>query len=494
MSLRTPYESEVDDTTITVEVEIDKREIATFGELVKTAFRTAMEFGRKLVVAVLEARDEELREGRDKKRYRCKGKRKSCIKTKLGEIEFSRNVYKDRAAPETGGCVYLLDEDLGIDCIGQMSKDLCGIAAKAVCETTYRGAAKLISETTGQSISAQGVWNIIQKMGTKRSEQIEQQADEAARHMSTGIVESPILYEENDGIWLPLQGKSRKENGRSKEMKVGIAYDGVQWELGKGGKKRRTLDCKVAYASFERAREFQRNKEGVVASRFNVDEVELRVINGDGAQWIQKHGDADCISVLDQFHRNKKITECVRDSEFAKLLRSLLYEKRIDDLLDCLDAQINSVMDEQEKEDLRELQKYYLNNKDALLGYYDRGRDIPLTKEPGVIHHARLGSMESNVFTLIGNRMKGRRACWSIDGANHLALILCAYHTTGFESLFVDVPEAEKCNYPDVKWSAASVQKKVGKGPEHYHSADLPGYAWLRDLTAYVPFTEMSFA
>ena len=60
MSLRTPYESEVDDTTITVEVEIDKREIETFGELVKTAFRTAMEFGRKLVVTALDVRDEEL--------------------------------------------------------------------------------------------------------------------------------------------------------------------------------------------------------------------------------------------------------------------------------------------------------------------------------------------------------------------------------------------------------------------------------------------------
>ena len=238
----------------------------------------------------------------------------------------------------------------------------------------------------------------------------------------------------------------------------------------------------------------ERHKEGVVASRFNVDEVELRVINGDGAQWIQRHGDADCIGVLDQFHRNKKITECVRDPEFAKLLRSLLYEKRVDDLLECLEAQINSIMDEQEKADLRDLQKYYLNNKDALLGYYDRGRTIPPTKEPGVIHHARLGSMESNVFTLIGNRMKGRRTCWSIDGANHLALILCAYHTTGFESMFVEAAETEKESNAGVKCSASSVPKKVGKGLELYCAADLPGYAWLRDLTAYVPFTEMSFS
>ena len=494
MSLRTAYESEVDDTTITVEVEIDKREIETFGDLEKAAFRMAMEFGQKLVVTVLETRDEELREERDKKRYRCKGRRKTCIKTKLGEIDFRRNVYIDRAAPEQASCVYLLDEELGIDCVGLVSKELCQIAASAVCETSYRGAAKLISDTTGQSISAQGVWNIIQKIGITREKQIEGQANEAAHHNGTGVVQSPVLYEENDGVWLNLQGKSRKRYGRSKEMKVGIAYDGATWQIGKGGKKRRTLDCKVAYASFETAREFQRNKEGVVASRFDVDEIDLRVINGDGAQWIQENGDADCIGVLDQFHRNKKITECVRDPVFGKLLRDLLYEKRIEDLMDCLEAQIHSVMDEQEKTDLCELQRYYRNNKDALLGYYDRGRTIPPTKEPGVIHHARLGSMESNVFTLIGNRMKGRRACWSIDGANHLALILCAYHTTGLEGLFAAPYSVEMSEPLTATCSSASIQKKVGKGAKHYRSASLPNYAWLRDLTAYISFPELNFS
>lgn len=97
-----------------------------------------------------------------------------------------------------------------------MSEELCGIAAKAVCETTYRGAAKLISETTGQSISAQGIWNIIQRMGARRGEQVEQQAEEAAQHKGTGAVESPILYEENDGVWLPLQENPGKRMAAAK--------------------------------------------------------------------------------------------------------------------------------------------------------------------------------------------------------------------------------------------------------------------------------------
>lgn len=482
--------------TITVEVEISNSEMQSFGKLIATAFELAMEFGRKLVVRALELRDQELAETRDKKRFRSKGKRWTSIKTKLGVVEYQRTVYVDNAAPEGRSCVYLLDEALDIDKVGLVSEDVCQAAATAVCETSYRGAAKLISETTGLSISAQGVWNILQSLGRRQKAGIEQHAKRAEQHFGTGVIESKLLYEENDGIHLKLQGESRRKYGRDKEMKVGIAYDGATWQIGKDKKKRRTLDNKVAYASFESAQDFMKNKEGLVASRFNVDEIELRVINGDGAQWIRKHGDANCISVLDKFHRNRKITECVRDPEFAALVRELLYAGRIDDTLACIEAQMNSVADKQEEALLKELYSYYANNKDALLGYYDRGITIPATRIPGQIHHARLGSMESNVFTLIGNRMKGRRACWSERGANNLALILCAYHTTGMESLFstaVSVPTATSGESSmNVKASAGSTPAAEGHGYRFWSSGSI-STAWARHVTGLISFTEMNY-
>ena len=288
--------------------------------------------------------------------------------------------------------------------------------------------------------------------------------------------------------------KSREESGPSKEMKVGIAYDGATWQIGKNKKKRRKLDNKVAHAAFESATEFKRNKEGIVASRFNVDEIELRVINGDGAQWIQKRSDVACISVLDKFHRNKKITECVRDEEFAKLIRNLLYEGKIEDVMNCLEAQINSVEDPIEQKKLKELYIYYRNNQDALKDYYDRDIEIPKTIEPGVVHHARLGSMESNVFTLIGNRMKGRRANWSIKGANHLASILCAYHTTGMQSIFgkqKELPATSSNILEPLPISVAKVQKKVGHGYEPEHTATLPNIPWLKQISSLKPLSEI---
>ena len=468
---------------IALNIEISNQEINNFGELEREIFEIALGVGRQIMQETLKKLDDELLAERDVARYRNKGFQQTCIKTKLGAVEYKRRVYVDNAVPESVRCVHLLDEALNMNQVGLVSAEMCQIAATAVCETSYRGAAELISETTGLNISAQGVWDIIQKLGESQVSLVQRHAELAQLHKGTGALVTKLLYEEDDGIWLKLQGKSRQEYGPAKEMKVGIAYDGVQWAETKSG-KRRVLDNKVAYASFENAKTFRRNKEGLVASRFDVDEIELRVCNGDGANWIRKKNGSRCIDVLDKFHRNKKITECVRDPEFAALLRGLLYSKNIDMLFDCLEAQINSVSDPSESERLKELQSYYQENMASLLSYYDRDITIPETREPGVIHHARLGSMESNVFTLIGNRMKGRRACWSEKGANNLAVLLCQRHTVGFENLFAATPSLpqKEPEFVDTLplYSADKIPKREGKGYEWQDCLTISGTTgWL---------------
>lgn len=482
---------------ITVEGNVGKSGSGTFEELVSSVYEMAMQLGREVVSQALETRDQELMKSRDRKRYRCKGKQQTSIKTRLGVIEYRRNVYVDNSVADGIKCVYLLDEDLGIERIGQMAKEVCETVGELVCESSYRAAAKTITENTGLSISPQGVWNIVQKLGQKRCGQVERHAELARRKRGVGCVQSRILYDENDGIWLKLQGKDRKEYGPSKEMKVGIAYDGVTWQTGKGGKKRRTLDCKVAHASFERAKKFRESKEGVIASCYDMESVALRVINGDGANWIQKRGGKACVCVLDKFHRNRKLTACIRDRDFLQTARTLLYDNRIEDLLTCIEAQINSTEDKAEQDRLRELLAYYTENRSAMTGPYERGICIPETREPGVIHHARLGSMESNIFTLIGNRMKDRRCCWSIHGANHLASLLCLKHTTGMDGLFSGIepmPEPEKV-WSDTgsPISASKMPATSGSGLEYYNRSSLPNIPWLKNIVSCRPFADLKF-
>ena len=480
---------------ITVPVEIDKTEVKDFHDLVETAFQTAMQFGRELVRQALEAMDGELRDGRDKTRYRCKGKKNTSVKTKLGEVEYQRYVYEDKAVTEGVRHVCLLDKEVAIDKVGMMAPDLCLLIAGTVCENSYRGTAKAITEATGQSISPQGVWNVVQELGKQRQEQIDRHVELNEAHQGTGCIKSKLLYEENDGIWLKMQGKDRKEYGTSKEMKVGIAYDGAKWEGGKDGKRRRTLDNKIAHASFEQAKDFHKSKEGIIASRFDVNAIEVRMTNGDGAGWTQQSAGKNNLPVLDTFHRNKKLRECVRDGKMIKVLQELLYSGKIQELLDCIEAYSNSVETEEERARLQELLTYYRENKDAMTNCYERGIEIPETREPGVIHHARLGSMESNVFTLIGNRMKDRRACWSVSGAGNLANLLCLRHTTGFEDLFAlpPLPSLEQEEEMDfgTPLSASKTPETVGKGSECYKRATLPNLPWLKAITSFVSFSNL---
>ena len=483
--------------TITLTVDFDKVEGVNFQELITNVHQLVLSLGRDLVRQVLEGMDERLMEARDKSRYRNKGIQETTIKTIMGEVAYSRRVYIDAAAVESVRCVHLLDDWMDVKKVGLVSDDMCRIASKAVCENTYRGAAKLISECTGLCISHQGVWNIVQQLGAGQANRIERHAELMDAGQAVGVIDTPILYEENDGIWLSLQGKSREEHGPSREMKVGIAYDGVLWAVGKGGKKRRTLHNKVAYAAFEPAAEFKQHKEALVRSRFDTDSVQLRVLNGDGAKWIHNNLESDTISVLDKYHRNKKITECVRDEQFANNLRALLYSGETDTLLDCIEGQINALSvdgTQQELDNLNVLYTYFSENKDALLDPYQRGIEIPETSQPGVIHHARLGSMESNVFTLIGNRMKGRRRCWSVKGANNLAALLCMYHTSGFESLFdVVAPPVIKEEKP-IAYRYSYIPTKEGKGYEFWANSSLTHASrWFKEFAKSLRYDDVGF-
>jgi len=467
--------------SITYNIGICNEKIENFSDFVEEIFKTVLECGKMIVKDRLESLDNELMELRDSKRYRNKGSRHTSVKTKLGTIEYDRRIYYDIVGNKH---VFLLDEAISPQAIGLFDEVICNSVEEMICNQSFRETARTISENTGLDITHQAVWNIVQKMGQKEIEAVKEAAP-------TGEVETKILYEEADGDWLNLQGEDRKKHGKSKEMKIGIAYDGVLHKAQNGGKTRRELDNKVVYASFESARDFRKHKEKVVAAVYNTDEIELRVKNGDGANWIQKDPDCECICVLDKFHRNKKITECVSDKNIAENLRELLLENRFDELLECIEAYINSTENEREKAKFQELFRYYSENKDALAGYYDRGITIPQTRKPGVIHHANLGSMEGNVFTIIGNRMKGRRACWSINGGNRLAVLLCKHYSVSATS-----GQKTVADFADTKppLSATKAPKKDGKGYEFSRNISIPSeLKWLKQISVCKPLTEISF-
>ena len=98
---------------------------------------------------------------------------------------------------------------------------------KMITELSYRECALQVSEMTGQTISAMGVWNVIQALGEKVCEEEAGLTEEYKRGNVKGKKEVPVLFEEADGVYIKLQGKDRKKEKQDKaEIKIGIAYDG----------------------------------------------------------------------------------------------------------------------------------------------------------------------------------------------------------------------------------------------------------------------------
>ena len=91
--------------------------------------------------------------------------------------------------------------------------------------------------------------------------------------------------------------------------------------------------------------------------------------------------------------------------------------------------------------------------------------------------------------------MKDRRACWSINGANNLALLLCLKHTAGFDGLFEEpapLPEPEPIFVDNGSpISASKMPVSVGSGNEYYNSSFMPNIAWLRGVTALQSFADI---
>lgn len=446
----------------------------------------ALEYGRKLLETELEVIDAQLRENRNKKELRHRGKKEKVLSTVLGNIKFRRNSY----VTSSGEWVYLLDDYLGLGKGESASPMICEHIANLICTNSYRTTAEEISNLTGTFVSHGTVWNIVQTMGEKADKIEIENAVKAKTNSGNGEIVTDILFEEQDGVYLKMQGKDRKKYGESKEMKVSIAYDGWQ----KTEKNRYNVTNKTAVASFEPIEKFFLRKEGAIAAQFNVDEINLRILNADGAEWAKRSITGDnVIYQLDPFHRNKAILEKVDNPDIRKQMLNLLYSMKIETLLDYIEAIASCTEDERQAEKYRELLKYFSNNKDALISYKSRDVDIP--KAPDGKIYRQLGTMESNIFTLIGNRMKGRRACWSTKGGDHLAKLLTLKATNKLNSkidILTSAVNSEKIE--EIKENILSSSKTplhIGKGYNGIPTAQIPNMTWAKNVFGLRPLSEL---
>ena len=402
---------------------IVNEELVSFKELEKKTYAYLCELGREITQRMLESYDEELAQSRDKKVYRGKGKRATSIKTVYGEVEYSRNVYRTETEDGQVAHVYLLDQAMQMDKIGLISTNLAEKIALTVTESPYRVTAEQISNTCGQSISAGGVWNMMQRLG----ERIDEEEVHAVKQMDADQTEGekviPVLFEEMDGVWLRMQDAHHKKM-KKQEMKVFTMYEG--WDEEQEKRKRSTLVGKTMLAGMETSHDFHEKREACIRKKYAADEIKQRILNGDGGSWIKEPYDPDAIFQLDRYHIYQEILRKISNKEAQKEVRRLFEEEKIDEMLEYIQIYATSVEspDEKDKSSKKamELYQYLNNNKRGLLAYNKQGVEIPAPQK-GILYKG-MGIQETQNCTVITLRMKHRRMRWSVGGANNLAKAL----------------------------------------------------------------------
>ena len=431
--------------------------------LEKEIYDYACKLAAKAFSNFLEALDVELMKNRDKELLRHKGHRKTCIKTLMGEVEYSRAVYQVMDNECEKKFVYLLDEYVGFKNIGFISANLVERIADNICETSYGQTAKNISSLTGQSISHQGVWNVVQRLGKKVEEQENRYIELNKDINFHGDRETKVLIEEADGVIVRKQRRC-KEKGKNFEIKLALFHEG--WK--QTGKNRFELAEKNVVCGIENSKEFTKRKEAMISKIYNTDEIEMRIFNSDGGSWIKtlyEKDDSVCHQ-LDPFHVNKAIKGVGLGREFESNVFAYLKATQIDDMLGYVEAVLNSVDDDKEIEKVSELYSYLFNNRDSLVPYQNRGIKLPELNE-GLVYKG-MGNAEHNVYLTVAKRMKHRSASWSKEGSLNLCKILClkVSHklTETLETLSdFDLPDKFKERVTEIL-SAGRVPKKVGKG------------------------------
>ncbi len=480
----------------------DKR--MTFKELERKIYKYVCDEACNILKDILEALDENLLNTRDIKIYRNKGRKQTCLRTIMGNVEYSRRIYEFKLEDGKNATKYLLDEYLGMDTVGNVSINLVETILTNVADVSFRKTSENIKTMCNQEISAQGVWNVVQTVGEKIKDLENRKIELNDRGALKGEKEVPVLFQEQDGVWLYLQGKDRpKGKNKKKELKLAVSYTG--WTLRPGSKKEHIVVDKTICASFSASNHFKKLAEATIAEKYNVDEIQTRILNGDGANWIKATcEDQDIHFQLDPFHISQAIIRKVSDKRAQKQLLKLFREGKIDEGLETI---VNMMILTNEEDiafkKLTELYDYLVHNRDGLIPYKLRS-DIDMPAAPEGIEYKNLGTIEHDICDVLAQRMKGRKMSWSINGADNLSKILSEKFSN---RLFETIDKIYRNIIPDdvintIVTKLPLTVFQANKESDKCNSAQIPysgaaatlGRKIIRDLCELKSFSDISYS
>lgn len=340
--------------------------------------------------------------------WKVVGFRERTITTRFGEITVSRRLYRD----EQGHYHFLLDEHLGWQkrqlATPPVQEAVVSLAATAA---SYHEAAKILEKLTAGVLSVMTIHRLVQKTAAKAIAEEEKAIRACFRE---GVVPEsggrvvPRLYIEADGLWVRLQ----REEQSHYEIKTAIAYEG--WErLPQGGERYRLVNKRVYCHAVERV-DFWEGAALAFDRVWDTSRIELVVINGDGASWIDEGILAfdKAIRQIDGFHLARACRRALGESKGA-----MLYEAIRGGEWDKAEGIIRGSVPPKGKS---KAQAWEWVKK---LVWAREGEDWRNRVEGLSGGERGLGAMEGNEAQVLARRMKGKGMSWSIRGAKNMAKV-----------------------------------------------------------------------
>lgn len=411
-----------------------------FNSLEENTYKKMMELGRDLIRDELKLIDKLIKQYRDKEIFKIKDMQITTIKTKLGEIEFSRRRYE----MEINGakkCIYLLDELLEINSIGQYSQSVVEMIVREITKKSYRETARTVSEDTDNTITYTAVRNIVISLGKKIKQLEEEKIKLYEKGEIEGTKETKYIFCEHDGIYIKRQ-KTKKDKGKKKikvknfkkkknkrnkngiELKIAVIHEGKEPRYTNDFK----LKNKLIVGTASKANYLKRIEDATIGTTYKEYEIKNIVINGDGADWTGSivEGTKE-IFQLDMAHIQKKIYIAVSDEEYLKKMQNIVYTEHPKDIFSLIynyKAELEFDNRKEELEKVKELEEYLRSNQGGLLRYQYRLGYKEEQMERIQEEFPSLGSEESNMYCVCRERMKKNRTSWSLEGAEAILKVI----------------------------------------------------------------------
>ena len=75
--------------------------------------------------------------------------------------------------------------------------------------------------------------------------------------------------------------------------------------------------------------ELKKRRDAQIYQNYDVSKIQLRILNGDGASWINQLATKNTIQQRDNFHIHQEIIRDIQEDELRRQLERLIAEKNL---------------------------------------------------------------------------------------------------------------------------------------------------------------------